>query len=111
MQILQKFALQLPETKATGACVKTAYQAGKKTFLFLGMDELSYNVMLKLGDSLVQATQLAKQYPNQYKVGVHGWVTAVFNHADSPPSELFEHWINESYRLLAPKARKAGTKS
>ena len=41
-----------PEVEVDAVCDKVAFKAGKKNFLFLGSDGESYDVKLKLKDSL-----------------------------------------------------------
>lgn len=68
------------------------------------MKEETYQVRLKLSDSLDEAMQLAEQSPNNYSVGLHGWLLVTLPHKLPPPKGLMERWIAESFRLLAPKA-------
>jgi predicted DNA-binding protein (MmcQ/YjbR family) len=103
MQILRKIAMRYPEVEEGTVCNKTAFKVRNKGFLFVGSDDNSYNVMLKLGDSLPQAAKLAAQTPAGYKVGSNGWVTATFEKDQTPRADLFEKWIDESFRLIAPK--------
>lgn len=103
MQALRRVALRYPETQEAMVCTRTAFKARNKAFLFIGSDDSSYNAMVKLRNSLAEAAKLAAKAPNHYAVGGHGWVTATFNHDESPPSGLLERWIDESYRLLVPK--------
>jgi hypothetical protein len=103
MQALRRIAMRLPEAQEGMVCQKAAFKAGNKAFFFMGMDDTSYNTMLKLRDSLPEATKLAAKQSDRYGVGAHGWVSATFDHGQSPPPDLFERWIDESYRLLVPK--------
>lgn len=103
IQRLRKIALGYPEVEEGTSCDKSAFKARNKTFLFLGTDGTSYNVMLKLKASLPEATRLSAESPEHYVVGVHGWVTITFQLDESPPPGLLEKWIDESFRLLAPK--------
>lgn len=103
MQELRKAALNYPEVEEGVSCDKAAFQAREKAFLFMGSDDYSYHALLKLGESLPEATKLARKQPHHYKVGGHDWVTATFGLDQSPPEGLLEKWIDESYRLLAPK--------
>jgi hypothetical protein len=103
MQALRKIALRYPEAEEGTSCNKSAFKARNKAFLFVGMDETSYNVMLKLRESLAEAAKLAAKEPHQYGVGGVGWIKATFSHKESPPPGLFERWIDESYRLLVHK--------
>ena len=103
MQALRAVALRYPEVQEGTACKKSSFKARKKAFLFMGMDDRSYNAMVKLRESLAEAAELAAREPDRYKVGAHGWVTATFSHDESPPPGLLDRWIAESYRVLAPK--------
>jgi hypothetical protein len=101
--ILRSLALSYPDTAEGVACAGTALEkrtikVRNKAFLFLGAKD----AMLKLGDSLPQATQLARQQPQQCKVGAHGWVTVALGD-ETVPIDVLRRWIEESYRLLAPK--------
>lgn len=103
MQALRQVALRYPEAEEGGVCTRRAFKARNKAFLFMGMDDRSYNVMVKLCEALAEAAQRAVAEPKNYKVGAHGWVTATFAHDQSSPPGLLERWIDESYRLLVPK--------
>jgi hypothetical protein len=103
VQTLREIALAYPESSETTSCNKAAFKAGKKSFLFVGQKEDSYNVMLKLGDSLDEATLLESKRPENFNVGKGGWTTLRFPLTDSPDGDLFDRWIEESYRLLATK--------
>jgi hypothetical protein len=103
LQALRKLALRYPETEEAIACKGTAlecsaFKARKKTFLFLSHAELK----LKLQQSLPEAEELAEKAPERYKAGSGGWVTVMFRDA-TPPLDLLERWLDESYRLVAPK--------
>jgi hypothetical protein len=41
--------------------------------------------------------------PAGYGLGKSGWVTAELEPGQEPVVELFERWIDESYRAQAPK--------
>ena len=103
MESIHEIARQYPETEEATVCNKTAFKARGKSFLFLGVKDDAWNVRLKLGDSISEAEQLAKKHPGRYDVGLHGWVLATFDDGESPPKGLMERWIDESFRLLAPK--------
>jgi hypothetical protein len=101
---LQRIALGFPGTEEGTSCGKRAFKARKKAFLFVGSEESSYNIMLKLHESLPEATRLQAKSPQNYAVGGHGWVKATFKNPEALPSPLFDRWIKESYRLLVPAA-------
>jgi hypothetical protein len=100
---LRRVALRYPEAEEGTSCNKSAFKARNKAFLFLGVDEDSYNVMVKLRESLPEASRLESKEPDRYAVGGGGWVKATFGHDDSPPPGLLERWLDESYRLLVHK--------
>jgi hypothetical protein len=99
----RRIALGYPEVEEGVSCSKASFKARGKAFLFLGAEEGSYTAMMKLGESLAEAGKLAAQQPSCYKVGARGWVTLVFRADESPPLGLMERWIDESFRVLAPK--------
>jgi hypothetical protein len=103
-QAMRAMALRYPEAEEGIACKGTAlecsaFKAQNKTFLFMGTAELTLN----LQGSLPEADGLAAKEPSRYSAAPIGWVTVRFSPDGSPPLELLEKWIDESYRLLAPK--------
>jgi hypothetical protein len=104
MQALRRLALQYPEAQEGIACAgtpaeKSTVKVRNKAFLFLGPADM----MVKLRDSVAEAAELAAKEPGRYKVGAPGWVTVKFGDGETPPLDLLAKWIDESYRLLAPK--------
>ena len=103
MKALAKIALAFPEVEVGIACKGTAvecvtFKARGKAFLFLART----NLRLKLGKSLPEASALAAKEPDRYEVGAHGWIKVTSG--DKPlPMDVLTRWIDESYRLLAPK--------
>ena len=84
------------------SCNKTAFKARKKSFLFLGELDGRYNIMVRLGDSRFEAEAVAEKDPDLVSVGPH-WVTAEFANKYKFPVGLVARWIDESFRLVAPK--------
>ena len=87
-QALRISAMQYPEAQERIACEGTSLEkrtikARSKAFLFLG----AADAMLKLRESLAEATDLASQEPSRYKVGAHGWVTVTFGNDGRPTSD------------------------
>lgn len=107
MKSLRDFALSYPGTVKDVSCNKAAFKSGGKAFLFIGSDEVTWNVMLKLGDSLPEARKLATKHPGRFHVGGIGWVKLVFPRTAPLSQRLMERWIDESFRLLAPKKQVA----
>ena len=104
MAAIRKLALGYPEAAETDSCVNRAFKARGKSFVFLGMKDETYSVRLKLKDSLDEAEELATDSPENFDVGMHGWTLVTFPHSKSPPRGLMKRWIDESFRLLAPKS-------
>lgn len=100
---LRTLALTYPETSESTSCNKAAFKAGKKSFLFVGEKEDSWNMMVKLADSLDEAQLLSGKKPGNFSVGLHGWVTLQFPTGKGPAKKLLERWVDESFRLLATK--------
>jgi len=107
---LRRAAMKLTDIEEGIACAGTSLE--KRTlkvrgmaFLFLGPSDF----MLKLGESLAEASALAESHPGSIKAGAGGWVTVKFG-PDLPklPAKLLERWVRESYHLFAAKksARK-----
>lgn len=103
-EVLRRVAMAYPEAKEGVACAgrvleKRTITVRKKAFLFLGAAE----ALLKLGGSLDAAAGEAANAPGRFKVGAHGWVTITFGEVKSLPIDLLTEWLDESYRLMAPK--------
>jgi hypothetical protein len=101
---IRMLALSYPETSEGIVCNRSSFKAKGKAFVFLGVEEDGYDVMLKLNASLREAAELERKQPDRYHVGGHNWVTAKYSRNESPPPGLVERWMEESFRLLAPKA-------
>jgi hypothetical protein len=104
MMALRQLALRYPEAEEGIACAGTALETctvkvRNKAFLFVGTTA----ARLKLSDSLAEAERLAAQEAIRYEVGANGWVKVTYADGDSLPLDVLARWIDESYRLLAPK--------
>ena len=62
--------------------------------------------MLKLDGSKDEAFAMAKKHPDNFQAGSNAWVTLRFGADDPPPTELWTRWLDESYALSAPPAKK-----
>lgn len=112
LQMLRTQALQFPDVEEGIACAGTALEkrtikVRQKAFVFIGTKD----VMLKLDQSLAEATRVAAANPGSVKVGGHGWTTVTFADGESVPMDLVSKWLQESYRLFAPKGTSATTKT
>lgn len=112
LQMLRTQALQFPDVEEGIACAGTVLEkrtikVRQKAFVFIGTKD----VMLKLDQSLVEATKVAAANPGSVKVGGHSWTTVTFADGESVPMDLVSKWLHESYRLFAPKESSAETKT
>ncbi len=101
---LRAAALEYPGTEEGIACEGTALEkrtikVRNKAFLFLGPKD----AMLKLRESLPTATDIAAKELERCKVGAHGWVTVTFGDSQLLSTDVLLAWIDESYRLFAPR--------
>ncbi len=101
---LQAFASEYPEVSESPSCVNRSFKARKKGFLFLGeKDDGTLRLMVKLDEGIPSAEHVASEHPGEWKVAGPGWITGNFTDESAPPLETMQAWIDESYRLLAPK--------
>lgn len=96
-------ALTYPETSATGVCTRIAIKVRKTGFVFIGAKPEEQNALIKISASLDEATALAAEFPGRYQVGKHGWVTVRMPPGERPPEGLMARWIDEAFRIAAPK--------
>lgn len=103
---LRAFALTFPDSELDhpwdSDVVKT--NGKRKIFVFLGHDDPEYppSIGVKLDESLDQALQADGAAPSGYGLGKAGWVQVPLR-PTSPPVEVLEDWIEESYRRVALK--------
>lgn len=100
---LDELAKTFPETVTAPSCSNTAYKARKKAFLYVGTNDKGTLIRLRLGPGLDQARAMAAAAPHIYQVANIGWVTIRLPPGESGPEGLLERWVEESFRVLAPK--------
>lgn len=100
---LRKQAMAYPEVTEDFPWGHRALKVKGKAFLFLSLDENGLSFSLKLPMSGAAALTLPFTEPTHYGLGKHGWVTATLPEGKKAPLELFEAWLEESYRAIAPK--------
>lgn len=100
---LRSRALAFPEVVEGDSCVKRSFKVRRKGFLYLGEKAGEYNVMVKLGPSIEEAQTIASERPDTWSIGKGGWAILKFDPSERPPDGLLERWMEESYRLQAPK--------
>jgi predicted DNA-binding protein (MmcQ/YjbR family) len=103
-QRVLQFALGLPGAFEDHPWGESVAKVGKKVFVFLGTgeDEASLGMSLKLAESHDQALTVPGAAPTGYGLGKAGWVNVPFRDTTPPIDVLFD-WVEESYRLVAPK--------
>lgn len=96
------FALELPEAYLDHPWGEDVVKVRGKVFAFLGTAEGGAPGMsVKLGESREQALASPGAAPTAYGLGRAGWVSVPF--AGAPPLGVLQDWVEESYRLRAPK--------
>ena len=100
---LRDFSLGLPEAYEDFPWGERVTKVNKKVFVFLGMDDGdSPGCSLKLNESHAQAMAVPGAEPTGYGLGKAGWVSLPL-HGDIPPVDVLLDWVEESYRMVAPK--------
>ena len=100
---LKEFALGFPETYEEFPWGHRAVKVGKKVFAFMGLNDEGMFLSVKLPESNHAALALPFTEPTGYGLGKSGWVSANFGLEETPPVELLQDWIEESYCAIAPK--------
>ncbi len=101
---LRDHALGLPETYEDHPWGETVVKVRKKIFLFLGVDhgDQQAGFGVKLVASHDHALSVPGAAPTGYGLGKAGWVNVPLE-TQLPPTEVLLDWVEESYRLVAPK--------
>jgi predicted DNA-binding protein (MmcQ/YjbR family) len=106
-QKVRGFALGLPGASEEFPWGETVAKVNKKVFVFLGLDDGSYplGVTVKLKDEAAHAHALTSPgaQPAGYGLGKAGWVRVPLEEQRAPAAELLCDWVEESYRVIAPK--------
>jgi predicted DNA-binding protein (MmcQ/YjbR family) len=103
---LRDFALTLPGAWEDFPWGERVAKVRKKVFVFLGHDEKKDQepslVSVKLVESHGHALAIEGASPTGYGLGRAGWVNVPVQGEGVTP-ELLCEWIEESYRIVAPK--------
>ncbi|MFF4501370.1 MmcQ/YjbR family DNA-binding protein [Streptomyces sp. NPDC001401] len=104
---VREFALGLPGAAEEFPWGETVAKVNKKVFVFLGVDDGSYplGITVKLRDEAAHAHALTSPgaEPAGYGLGKAGWVRIPLAEQGAPAAELLCDWVEESYRVIAPK--------
>ena len=96
---LLEFALSLPEAYEDHPWGERVAKVRGKVFVFLGSDAYG-RITVKLVESHEHALSIEDAAPARYGLGPSGWVTVPV--ADVPV-DVLRDWVEESYRIVAPK--------
>jgi predicted DNA-binding protein (MmcQ/YjbR family) len=96
---IKKFALSLPEAVEDHPWGEDVAKVRGKIFVFLG-GRGSTSITVKLVESHEHALSIEGAAPTGYGLGKAGWVTVPFVDV---PVDVARDWIEESYRIVAPK--------
>ena len=100
---IRAFAAGLPEAWEDHPWGESVYRVGKKVFVFFGMldADTALRFTVKLRDSHEEAMSMPWVVPAGYGLDRGGWVTA--EAPDDAPADMITAWIEESYRIVAPR--------
>jgi predicted DNA-binding protein (MmcQ/YjbR family) len=100
---LREAALRYPDATQHEPWDHYAIKVRAKTFVFLADGEEGFSVSCKLTGLRAEAKTLPFAEPTGYGLGRSGWMTASFPEPADAPIALLLQWIDESYRVIAPK--------
>src|SRR6266540_6005257 len=101
---IRDFALALPQAYEDFPWGESVAKVNKKVFVFLGPDDRTGPPLMtvKLVESHGHALAVEGAEPTGYGLGRSGWVNVPL-HAEGVTLDLLRDWIEESYRIVAPK--------
>lgn len=103
---VRAFALALPGAEEEFPWGESVVKVNKKVFVFLGVDDGSHppgiNVKLKDAEIHEHAMSVPGAEPAGYGLGKAGWVRVPLAE-NTPAAEVLCEWVEESYRVIAPK--------
>ena len=100
---IRDFALSLPEASEDHPWGEDVAKVRGKIFVFLGTAGAQVpRITVKLAESHGHALSIEGAEPTGYRLGKSGWVTVPIEN-DGVDLPLLSDWIEESYRIVAPK--------
>jgi predicted DNA-binding protein (MmcQ/YjbR family) len=100
---LREYGMSFPEATEDFPWGHRVLKVKKKAFVFMGSDDGSFSLSVKLPESGQAALSLPFTEPTGYGLGKSGWVSAKFPPKADVPVDLLKRWLLESYRAVAPK--------
>ncbi len=101
--MLRACALALPEAVEEFPWGERAVKVRAKAFIFMRSQGQGVSFSIKLPHSAADALELSYAEATGYGLGKHGWVTFKVDSTRDAPMDMFEAWLVESYRAVAPK--------
>jgi predicted DNA-binding protein (MmcQ/YjbR family) len=106
---LRAAALAYPQAYEDFPWGESAFKVGQKgkgkVFCFLSEHKNGqFTFTVKLPSSSLIAKELPGVTATGYGLGKSGWVTLSLTVKDKPDLPLMLHWLEESFRAVAPKA-------
>jgi len=98
---VRAYALSLPGANEEHPWGEDVAKVGRKIFVFLGPGK-STRMTVKLEESHGHALSIDGAVRTGYGLGKSGWVTVPLR-AEGVSVDLLRDWIEESYRIVAPK--------
>lgn len=98
------FAMSYPQAHEDHPWGERVVKVKAKVFVFFGRPGDGLHMTVKLPDSGAIALALPFVAPTGYGLGKAGWVSATFGPRDRPPVDVLKRWIDESYRVVAPRS-------
>jgi predicted DNA-binding protein (MmcQ/YjbR family) len=98
---VRAFALSLPEAFEDHPWGEDVAKVRGKIFVFLGTAG-GRRMTVKLEESHAHALSIEGAEPTGYGLGNSGWVTVPLR-AEGIDIKLLRDWVEESYRIVAPK--------
>jgi predicted DNA-binding protein (MmcQ/YjbR family) len=101
---LRTFALSFPGAAEDFPWGERVVKVNRKVFVFLGSDERQGPPLMtvKLDESHGHAMSVEGAEPTGYGLGRAGWVNVPLGATDVT-IDLLRDWVEESYRIVAPK--------
>jgi predicted DNA-binding protein (MmcQ/YjbR family) len=103
---LREYALSLPGAFEDFPWEESVAKVNKKVFCFLGRDDPKQHPLgmtVKIPQLADLVTSLEACALAGYGLGKSGWVNVAFAAPDCPDLDTLREWVEESYRLIAPK--------
>jgi len=98
---VRAFALSLPEASEEHPWGEDVAKVSGKIFVFLG-PTASGRITIKLEESHAHALSIDGAEPTRHGLGKSGWVTVPLR-APGVSIALLRDWVEESYRIVAPR--------